>query len=39
VRTFVNLHGGTITAEAREPRGSRITVNLPRDSALASVAE
>lgn len=39
VRTFVNLHGGTISAEPREPRGSRIIVNLPRDSALAGVAE
>jgi len=39
VRTFVNLHGGIITAEKREPRGSRITVNLPCDQALASVAE
>jgi signal transduction histidine kinase len=39
VKTFVNLHGGIITAEQREPRGSRITINLPRDSALASVAE
>jgi signal transduction histidine kinase len=39
VRTFVNLHGGTITAEKREPRGSRITVNLPRDIAMAGVGE
>lgn len=39
VRTFVNLHGGTISAERREPRGSRIIVNLPRDSALAGIAE
>lgn len=39
VRTFVNLHGGTISAERREPRGSRIVVNLPRDSAMAGVAE
>jgi len=39
VRTFVNLHGGTISAEQREPRGSRIIVNLPRNSALAGVAE
>lgn len=39
VRTFVNLHGGTISAEQREPRGSRIVINLPRDSALAGVAE
>jgi signal transduction histidine kinase len=39
VRTFVNLHGGTISAERREPKGSRIIVNLPVDSALAGVAE
>ena len=39
VRTFVNLHGGTISAERREPKGSRIIVNLPRDSAMAGVAE
>lgn len=39
VRTFVNLHAGTISAQQREPRGSRIVVNLPRDSALAGVAE
>lgn len=39
VKTFVNLHGGIVTADQREPRGSRITVNLPRDSALANVAE
>jgi signal transduction histidine kinase len=39
VRTFVNLHGGTITASPREPRGSRIVVNLPRDCSLAGVAE
>ncbi len=39
VRTFVNLHGGTISAEKREPRGSRIIVNLPLNSALAGVAE
>lgn len=39
VRTFVNLHGGTISAERREPRGSKIVVNLPRDSAMAGVAE
>ncbi|MNL33083.1 Sensor protein DivL [compost metagenome] len=39
VRTFVNMHGGTISAEKREPKGSRIIVNLPRDSAMAGVAE
>ena len=39
VRTFVNMHGGTISAEKREPKGSRIIVNLPLDTALAGVAE
>ncbi|WP_338721883.1 ATP-binding protein [Devosia sp. XK-2] len=39
VRTFVNMHGGTISAERREPKGSRIIVNLPLDSAMAGVAE
>jgi signal transduction histidine kinase len=33
VRTFVNLHGGTISVERREPRGSRVIVNLPSDAA------
>lgn len=33
VRTFVNLHGGTISAARRDPRGSRIIVNLPLDNA------
>jgi signal transduction histidine kinase len=39
VRTFVNLHGGTISAEKRDPKGSRIIINLPLDSAMAGVAE
>jgi signal transduction histidine kinase len=39
VRTFVNLHGGTITVEKREPRGSRVIVNLPRDASMAGAAE
>lgn len=34
VRTFVNLHGGTISIERREPRGNRVTVNLPRDASM-----
>jgi signal transduction histidine kinase len=38
VRTFVNLHGGTIAVERREPRGTRVTVNLPRDAAIAQSA-
>ena len=40
VRTFVNLHGGTISVERREPRGSRVIVNLPCDaSAMVGAAE
>ena len=36
VRTFVNLHGGTIAIERREPRGNRVTVSLPRDAGMMS---
>jgi signal transduction histidine kinase len=39
VRAFVNMHGGIITAEAREPRGSRITVNMPIRAAAIGAAE
>ena len=39
VRTFVNLHGGTVTMESRAPRGSRVTVSLPLDSAMLGAAE
>lgn len=39
VRTFVNLHGGTISVERREPRGTRVVVNLPRDAAMVGAAE
>lgn len=39
VRSFVNLHGGTIGIEKREPRGTRVVVSLPQDAALAGVAE
>lgn len=34
VRAFVNLHGGTVTVEKREPRGSRVVVNLPVDASI-----
>ena len=36
VRSFVNLHGGTITIENRKPRGTRVIVNLPRLAAFAA---
>ncbi|HWJ89261.1 MAG TPA: ATP-binding protein [Pelagibacterium sp.] len=35
VKTFVNLHGGTVLIEGLEPRGTRVTVLLPANAALA----
>lgn len=34
VRAFVNLHGGTVSVDKREPRGSRVVVNLPVDASI-----
>ena len=34
VRAFVHLHGGTVTVDKREPRGSRVVVNLPVDASI-----
>ncbi len=39
VRSFVSMHGGTISVERREPRGSRVVVSLPIASAYSSAAE
>lgn len=40
VRTFVNLHGGTIQVEDRRPKGTRVVVNLPaRADSAAGAAE
>ncbi|MDB5507473.1 MAG: hypothetical protein JWR75_2111 [Devosia sp.] len=39
VRTFVHMHGGTISLEPREPRGTRVIVNLPADASMASAVE
>ena len=39
VRSFVHLHGGTISVERREPRGSRVVVSLPIAAAYSSAAE
>lgn len=39
VRSFVHLHGGTISVERREPRGSRVVVSLPISAALTTAAE
>lgn len=38
VRSFVALHGGTVTVEPRQPGGSRVVVSLPRDAAAAAAA-
>lgn len=35
VRTFVNLHGGTISMEERQPKGTRVVVNLPAHASDA----
>jgi signal transduction histidine kinase len=39
VRSFVSMHGGTISVERREPRGSRVVVSLPIAAAYSSAAE
>jgi len=39
VRSFVHLHGGTISVERREPRGSRVVVSLPLAVAMTTAAE
>ncbi len=39
VRAFVSLHGGTISIEKREPRGSRVIVSLPSDVEMAGAAQ
>jgi len=36
VRSFVSLHGGTISVERREPRGSRVVVSLPLQMAMTA---
>ena len=39
VRSFVSMHGGTISVERREPRGSRVVVSLPRERVDRTAAE
>jgi signal transduction histidine kinase len=39
VRAFVNMHGGTVQVEKRQPRGTRVTVTLPREAAMLGAAE
>ncbi len=33
VKAFVELHGGTLSMQANEPRGTRVIVNLPADAS------
>ena len=39
VRSFVSMHGGTVSVERREPRGSRVVVSLPVTAAYSTAAE
>jgi signal transduction histidine kinase len=39
VRSFVSMHGGTISVERREPRGSRVVVSLPVAAYVTAAAE
>ena len=39
VRSFVSMHGGTISVERSEPRGSRVVVSIPVAAALSTAAE
>jgi signal transduction histidine kinase len=39
VRSFVHMHGGTISVERREPRGSRVVLSLPLAVAMTTAAE
>jgi signal transduction histidine kinase len=39
VRSFVTLHGGSLSVERREPRGSRVVVSLPLAVAITNAAE
>lgn len=37
VKAFVEMHGGTVSVESRQPRGTRVIVTLPQDaSAIAA---
>lgn len=38
VRTFVNLHGGTVSLEKCEPKGTRVIVSIPANPAEAITA-
>ena len=39
VKTFAHMHGGTVTIERREPKGTRVVVNLPVEQLAQGAAE
>lgn len=39
VKTFAHMHGGTISIEKREPKGTRVIVNLPAEQIIQGAAE
>jgi len=39
VKTFAHMHGGTVSIERREPKGTRVVVNLPAEQISQNVAE
>jgi len=39
VKTFAHMHGGTVSIERREPKGTRVTVNLPAEQLSQGAAE
>jgi len=39
VKTFAHMHGGTVSIERCEPKGTRVTVNLPAQQLAQGAAE
>lgn len=39
VKTFAHMHGGTVSIEQREPKGTRVIVNLPAEQVSQGAAE
>ncbi len=39
VKTFAHMHGGTVAIERLQPRGTKVTVNLPTEQVAKGAAE
>jgi len=39
VKTFAHMHGGTVAIERREPKGTRVIVNMPAEQIAQGAAE